>query len=94
MDAKKEKPLISIIMPAYNTEKYIEAAICSVRLQTYTNWELLVLDDGSTDRTATIAERFAEADPRIRLLRNPQNMGVARTRNRGGGRLGRATGQR
>ena len=83
MDAKKEKPLISIIMPAYNTEKYIEAAICSVRLQTYTNWELLVLDDGSTDQTATIAERFAEADPRIRLLRNPQNMGVARTRNRG-----------
>lgn len=83
MDAQGEKPLISVIMPAYNVEKYIEAAICSVLSQTYANWELLVLDDGSTDRTAEIAENFVKADPRVRLLHNPQNMGVAWTRNHG-----------
>ena len=83
MDAKGERPLVSVIMPAYNAEKYIEEAIRSVLSQTYTNWKLLILDDGSTDRTAELAERFANADTRIRLLRNPQNMGVARTRNRG-----------
>lgn len=83
MDAKGERPLVSVIMPAYNAEKYIEEAIRSVLSQTYTNWKLLILDDGSTDRTAELAERFANADTRIRLLRNPQNMGVAQTRNRG-----------
>ena len=83
MDAQSENPLVSVIMPAYNVEKYIEAAIRSVLSQTYTNWELLVLDDGSTDGTAEIAENFVKADPRIRLLHNPQNMGVARTRNHG-----------
>ena len=75
MDAKGERPLVSVIMPAYNAEKYIEEAIRSVLSQTYTNWKLLILDDGSTDRTAELAERFANADTRIRLLRNPQNMG-------------------
>lgn len=83
MNAKREKPLVSVIMPAYNAEKYIETAIRSVLLQTYKNWELLILDDGSTDRTAEIAEKFANEDPRIRVLLNPKNMGVARTRNRG-----------
>lgn len=83
MDAQSENPLVSVIMPAYNVEKYIEAAIRSVLSQTYTNWELLVLDDGSTDRTAEIAENFVKADPRVRLLQNPQNLGPARTRNRG-----------
>ena len=71
MDAKGERPLVSVIMPAYNAEKYIEEAIRSVLSQTYTNWKLLILDDGSTDRTAELAERFANADTRIRLLRNP-----------------------
>ena len=63
MDAKGERPLVSVIMPAYNAEKYIEEAIRSVLSQTYTNWKLLILDDGSTDRTAELAERFANADP-------------------------------
>lgn len=74
---------MSVIMPAYNAEKYIEEAISSVVSQTHENWELLILDDCSTDRTVEIAERFAGLDARIRLLRNPQNMGVAKTRNRG-----------
>ena len=79
----QEQSLVSVIMPAYNAEKYIAEAIQSVISQTYTNWELFVLDDCSTDSTAEIAESFANADSRIHLIRNPQNMGVARTRNRG-----------
>lgn len=76
-------PLVSVVMPAYNAEKYIDQAISSVISQTYTKWELLIIDDCSTDGTAKIAECFASQDSRIRLLRNSQNMGVARTRNRG-----------
>lgn len=78
-----EKPLVSIVMPAYNMERYIESAICSVQSQTYKNWELLVIDDGSTDKTCEIVERLAAGDDRIRLIRNEKNVGVARTRNRG-----------
>ena len=77
------QPLVSVIMPAYNAEKYIEEAVRSVISQTYPNWELLILDDCSADRTAELAKALADLDSRIRLLRNPQNMGVAKTRNRG-----------
>lgn len=77
------QPLVSVVMPAYNAEKYIDEAISSVISQTYTKWELLIIDDCSTDGTAKIAERFASQDSRIHLLRNLQNMGVARSRNRG-----------
>lgn len=82
-DGNRERPFVSVIMPAYNVEKYIGEAISSVRSQTYANWELIILDDCSTDHTAEVAERFVSLDSRIRLLHNPQNMGVARTRNRG-----------
>lgn len=76
-------PLVSVIMPAYGAEAYIEEAIASVQAQTYENWELLVLEDCSPDRCAQIVEDMAREDSRIRLLRNEKNMGVARTRNRG-----------
>ena len=81
--AADKQPLVSVIMPAYNAEKYIGEAIASVCAQTYENWELLILDDGSADRTAEIAQAYAQQDARIQVLCNPQNMGVARTRNRG-----------
>lgn len=81
--AADKQPLVSVIMPAYNAEKYIGEAVASVCAQTYENWELLILDDGSADRTVEIAESYAQQDARIQVLRNPQNMGVARTRNRG-----------
>ncbi len=74
---------MSVIMPAYNASAYIEEAIRSVMEQTYTNWQLLVIDDGSGDDTCAIVLGLAEADERIRLIRNEQNMGVAKTRNRG-----------
>lgn len=76
-------PMVSVIMPAYNAERYIEAAIRSVMAQTYTNWELIVIDDCSKDATVDIVERLALEDERITLLRNEENQGVAKTRNRG-----------
>lgn len=81
MDLKQ--PLVSVIMPAYNAEKYIEKAIMSVVNQTYTNWELIVIDDGSKDSTSEIVEKLAKKDKRITFYANERNMGVARTRNRG-----------
>lgn len=82
-DGQKRRPLVSVIMPAYNAEPYLEQAVRSVLDQTYENWELLLLDDCSTDRTAALAADLARLDPRIRLYRSEQNLGVARTRNRG-----------
>ena len=78
-----ERPLITVVMPAYNAEKYIAEAIRSVQSQTYTNWVLLVVDDQSADRTAEIAQEFADTDDRIRLIKNHANMGAAKTRNCG-----------
>lgn len=75
--------LISIIMAAYNAEKTIEQAIVSVLNQTYANFELLVVNDCSTDRTAELVERIAESDSRVRLIANEQNRGVSYTRRHG-----------
>ena len=82
-DSKSAQPLVSVIMPCYNSEKYIAEAIRSVVAQTYSNWELLIFDDGSTDHTAEIALAFEADDPRIFFYRNQYNLGVARTRNQG-----------
>ena len=74
---------VSVIMPAYNAARYIETAIRSVLAQTFPNWELIVIDDGSKDTTVEVVEQLAREDSRITLLRNETNMGVAKTRNRG-----------
>ena len=71
--------LVSIIMPAYNSARFIGEAINSVLAQTYTNWELLIVDDCSKDSTAEIVAAFS--DPRIHYQRNVNNMGAAETRN-------------
>lgn len=73
-------PAVSVIMPAYNVAPYIADAIESVLAQTFTDFELLVVDDGSTDDTGDIAARYAASDPRIRLLRH-ENRGLAAARN-------------
>jgi glycosyltransferase involved in cell wall biosynthesis len=73
---------ISVIMPAYNSEKWIAESIESVRGQTYTTWELVVVDDGSVDSTASIVARYSNLDRRIRYLRQ-ETKGVAGARNRG-----------
>lgn len=74
--------LISIIIPAYNAEQYIAETIHSVINQTYTNWELIVLNDGATDKTEQIITPFIEKDERISLF-NKTNSGVSDTRNIG-----------
>ncbi len=84
--AEKEnesRPLCSIITAAYNCEETIGKTIDSVLQQTEKNWELIVIDDGSTDRTPTILAEYAQKDSRIRFLQNESNQGVAETRNRG-----------
>lgn len=75
--------LISVIMAAYNAEKTIEQAIESVRNQTYSNFELLVINDYSKDTTADIVSRIAKKDARVRLLSNDENLGVSLTRKYG-----------
>lgn len=76
-------PLISIIIPSFNKEKYIYDTIQSVQNQTYVNWELLVIDDLSSDRTIAIIEAFIEKDNRIKLYVNTENKGANYSRNFG-----------
>lgn len=76
-------PLVSIIMPAHNSERYIAEAIRSVVNQTYKTWELIVIDDASQDRTVDIVKEFTYHDSRIVLYLNEHNIGVSKTRNKG-----------
>ena len=73
-------PLISVIMPMYNTEAYVAGAVRSVQAQTYANWELLIVDDGSTDGSGALCDRLSAADRRIRVFHR-ENGGVSRARN-------------
>lgn len=75
-----QKDLVSVIMPAYNAAAFIRVAIASALAQTYSNLEVLVVDDGSTDETPQIVAEMAQADGRVRLLQQP-NGGVAQARN-------------
>lgn len=77
-------PQISIIMPCHNGEKYLSDSIASVLSQTYTDWELLVIDDNSTDNSVNTIEAFCKKDARIKLLRTEKSSGMpATTRNVG-----------
>lgn len=73
--------LVSVIMPSYNTASYIFDSIKSVLAQTYSNWELIIVDDCSTDNTDAIVAKFL-SDKRIRYYKNPYNSGAAQSRNR------------
>lgn len=77
-----KKQLVSIIMPAYNSEKYIRQSIESVINQEYQEWELLVVDDCSTDNTCEVVESIISYEQRIKLFRQPFNQGVSEARNR------------
>lgn len=78
-----ESPEVSIITPTYNSARYIDSTIASVTQQTFADWELLLVDDGSTDTTIDLIGEWQERDPRVRLLRNERNLGPGPTRNRG-----------
>ncbi len=76
------KPALSVIMPAYNAGAYLRPAIESILNQTWTDFEFIIIDDGSTDGTREIIEDYAARDARIRSCPNERNMGVTRTLNR------------
>lgn len=78
-------PLVSVVVPMYNVDKYVGECIESVLNQTLDDLELIVVDDGSSDRSVSIAEEFVSRDKRMRLLFHPdrRNSGVSRTRQRG-----------
>ena len=75
-------PKISIIVPVYNVERYLRQCIDSILAQTYTDFELLLIDDGSPDNSGTICDEYAQKDPRIRVFHKP-NGGVSTARNMG-----------
>lgn len=76
-------PTISVIVPVYQAEQYLPACVESVTGQTFSDWELLLVDDGCTDRSPAICDRLAASDSRIRALHQPKNAGVSEARNRG-----------
>lgn len=78
----KKQPLVSVIMPAYNSEKHIEQSVNSILEQTYKNIELIVVDDGSSDCTRKTVNKLKKSDSRIHLLRNDNNMGISVSLNR------------
>jgi len=73
--------LVSIITPTFNAEKFIRATIESVQKQSYQNWEMILVDDASTDQTVTIVKEFAQKDDRIKLTELPKNSGNGFARN-------------
>jgi teichuronic acid biosynthesis glycosyltransferase TuaG len=90
-DMSAWKPgLVSVVMPAHNSQGSLAESVQSVQAQTYGDWELIIVDDASRDGTLAMARQFASDDPRIRILGLEQNVGVAEARNRG---IGAARGQ-
>lgn len=82
LERRKEEPLVSIITPLYNSEKYIEETIESLLNQTYKNWEMLIVDDCSKDNGVEIVNEYVLKDKRIKLFRNEKNEGVSFARNK------------
>jgi glycosyltransferase involved in cell wall biosynthesis len=76
-------PAVSVILPTYNGAAYIAAAIASVQVQSYTNWELIIIDDGSTDGTDALIQPLIRADNRIQYIKNEQNLGIQKALNQG-----------
>lgn len=83
MDNPGLAPKVSVVIPAYNHEAFVEKALSSAAAQTISDIEIIVIDDCSTDRTPEILEEMSCGDPRITFLRNEKNIGAARTINRG-----------
>ena len=81
--SKANSHLVSIVVPVYNASRFIDETINTVLDQTYTNWELLLIDDKSTDESVKLIKPYAAKDKRIKLLRNKKNSGAAVSRNKG-----------
>ncbi|MBU3956767.1 glycosyltransferase [Patescibacteria group bacterium] len=80
---RNTNPLVSVIMPAYNAEKYISEAIKSILNQTFENFKLIIIDDCSTDKTWQIINKYRKIDKRVIAFRNNKNLKLSRTLNRG-----------
>src|SRR5262249_23770783 len=76
-----DSPKVTAVIPVYNREKYVRDAIDSILAQTFTDFELLVIDDGSTDKSRDVVCSYR--DPRVRLVCNETNEGIPKTRNKG-----------
>ena len=76
-------PKVSVFIPVYNRERYLCVAVNSILAQTFADFELLLVDDGSTDGSLELMQRYAARDPRVRIETNGANLGIPRTRNRG-----------
>ena len=80
---EKETKKISIVLPVYNGEKYLKTSIESCINQTYQNWELLIIDDGSSDKSGEIAKHYEKKDSRIHYYKNQKNLKLPKSLNRG-----------
>ena len=78
-----DRPFFTVVMPAYGVEKYLKKAVDSIRNQTFKDWELIIVEDGSPDRTGELADGLAEKDPRIRAVHHEKNKGLSQARNTG-----------
>ena len=79
----KQNPLISVILPVYNAEKYLTEALESLRYQTYPHFEVIAIDDGSSDKSFSILRHYTKLDSRFRAFKNTTNLKIARTLNLG-----------
>lgn len=78
-----ERPQVTVIVTCYNLAKFLPDALKSVQAQTFSEWECLVVDDGSKDNTKAVADQFIESDKRVRYLQTPWNLGLSGARNFG-----------
>ena len=76
-------PTVSVVIPLYNKEKWIERTLSSVLNQSFTDWEVIIVDDGSTDRSVEVVEEFIQKNPGKWVLIKNHNAGQCRTRNAG-----------
>ena len=81
-EKKSSMPLLTVLMPVYNADKFLAESISSILKQTYSDFELLILDDGSTDNSLKIIKAYAKEDKRIKILVNKTNQKQAKCRNR------------
>lgn len=83
MNSLSSDPLVSVIMPVYNAQKYLKRAIESILNQTYQHFEFIIVDDASTDSSSKMLKSFKRKDKRISLIRNKENLGVTKSLNEG-----------